>query len=193
MLNTLVQCVSSESVHIDFWTERTNIQYEFRVIKLSVQWANLMFPFLWREIQTTPQVRVSSYLLKQKCIHSYEMKNRLCVCVMSQDMCDGWTWTSSIIMPSAVICVIQTGIQLTGNSAQLPPASSDTEWPSVLKKYGLESSKAHLWVRWVKVRLKIVITFLFLNEKIQINNWTLSEVHWQLNVPQVIENSGRNM
>lgn len=50
-----------------------------------------------------------------------------CQCVMSQDVFDWWTWTCSIIMPSSVICVIQSGIQLTGYSTHLCSTSDGTK------------------------------------------------------------------
>lgn len=155
-------------------SERANIQYEVRMIRSSVQWMNLAFLLFCSK--ETKHFHTSFYFPLDTVVY-------VCVCVyvMSQGMCDWWTWTCSIIMPSSAICVIQSGIQLTGYSAHhswLPPLhlqwhkmtlSAENVWPRKLKK--LKKLK--------KCLLKLKFVYFFLNEKIKINNWKLPEVHWQ--------------
>lgn len=89
------------------------------MISLLAQWTNVSCFIARKQSCSTGQC---IFLSLKKIKHFCEC---VCIYVMSKDMCDWWTWTCSIITPSSVICVIQTGIQLTCYSTQLPATSPD--------------------------------------------------------------------
>lgn len=88
-----------------------------------------------------PSIALERLFLVNQDLRGSILCNKIQLCLLLKTTCLScvlcpWrsTWARPIVTPGSVICVIQTGIELTGSSACSCSTSSKTRWPSVLKR-----------------------------------------------------------